>query len=111
MEQRLVYARSKLRRWERKQAFRDMVYNTAVMEIDMNVPGVLQGVLKKARRGRVDAARLVLELTDRHNPKGDSSAPSVVVHIDGIPRPQVRQEQLNPDVVYEEHEVQEVEDD
>ena len=110
MEQRMALARTKLRRWERRQLFRDEVYKHAVMEVDMNVPGVLQGVIKKARRGRVDAARLVLEVTGRHNPKGDTAAPAVIVHIDGIPRPQVRADEIGPDVVYEEHEVEEVDE-
>lgn len=91
MRVRVQQARRKLLKWERDPAFRDEVYKNAVVDVDMNLPGVLKGVVSKAKRGRVDAARLVLELTGRHNPKGDHAPPSVVVHIDGIPRPTVKQ--------------------
>lgn len=85
--ERVRYARNKLRKWERRQLFRDLVYTTAVQEVDVQLPLVLKGVTDKAKRGRVDAARLVLELTGRHNPKGEQAAPTVVIAIDGVPRP------------------------
>jgi hypothetical protein len=91
MEIRMQAARSKLRRWERLQHFRDYVYNHAVANVDMQIPMVLNGVVQRAIRGRVDAARLALEITGRHNPKGEQAAPTVVVAIDGIARPTVRQ--------------------
>lgn len=106
MEVRLAYARGKLRRWQRRQAFRDRIYKYAIDGVDMNIPGILQGVVKRAKRGRIDAARLALEVTGRHNPKGDAAAPSVVVHIDGIPRPGGTP--IQADVTYEEDEVEEV---
>jgi hypothetical protein len=87
LEQRLSQARAKLRRWEGDEKFRDMVYHRAVVEIDMATPGIIKGVIGKAKRGRVDAARFALELSGRHNPKGDSAPAQVVVAINGIPRP------------------------
>jgi hypothetical protein len=51
------------------------------------MPRILDGVTARAVRGRVDAARLALEITGRHNPKGEQNAPTVVVAIDGIARP------------------------
>lgn len=87
-EQRLSQARAKLRRWEQDEKFRDMIYRKAVVDLDLATPEILQGVAKKAKRGRVDAARLALELTGRHNPKGDTAATQVVVAINGVPRPQ-----------------------
>lgn len=87
LEQRLSQARSKLRRWERTKKFRDMVYNRAVVELDMSTPQILQGVSRKARQGRVDAARLALEVTGRHNPKGEQSPTQVAVVFTDVPRP------------------------
>lgn len=87
LEQRLSQARAKLRRWESDEKFRDMVYHRAVVEIDMATPGIIKGVIGKAKRGRVDAARFALELSGRHNPKGEQAATQVVVAINGIPRP------------------------
>lgn len=91
MDFRLARARRRLRYWEKNQAFRDAVYNSAAVNLDMQIPLVLQGVTQRAIRGRVDAARLALEVTGRHNPKGEQAAPTVVVAIDGIARPSVRQ--------------------
>lgn len=90
-EVRMQAARHKLRTWERNQAFRDYVYNHAVTNVDMATPAILNGVVQRAVRGRVDAARLALEITGRHNPKGDNAPPTVVVAIDGIARPTVKQ--------------------
>lgn len=84
--------RVRLRRWEETQWFRDAVYDSAMILTDMDIPRVLNGVRARARRGRTDAARLVLEVTGRHNPKGESSAPAVVqISFGGdVPRPQSR---------------------
>lgn len=87
IDQRMSHARSKLRRWESSQKFRDLIWDKTVVELDMAMPGVLKGVTAKARRGRVDAAKLVLEITGRHAPKGEGTAPNIVVAINGIPRP------------------------
>jgi len=90
-----------LRRWERKQAFRDHIYNVAITSVDMAMPAVLNGVVSRAVRGRVDAARLALEITGRHNPKGETNAPVVVVAIDGINRPQAPIQIADAEVVEE----------
>lgn len=87
LEQRLSQARNRLRNWERTESFRDMVYNLAVVKLDMGTPDVFKGLLKSGKKGRVDAARLILELTGRHNPKGDPTPPQIVVAINGMPRP------------------------
>lgn len=89
LEQQLIAARSKLRRWEADPKFRDMVYATAVVELDLKTPGILKGLASKAARGRVDAARLVLELTGRHAPKGETGSPNIVIAVNGVPRPQI----------------------
>ena len=87
LEQRLSQARGKLKRWEMNQPFRDLVYRHAVVELDMSTPAILKGIGRKARRGRVDAARLALELTGRHAPKGEQAPTTVQVVFAGIPRP------------------------
>lgn len=91
-EQRLSQARAKLRRWEHMDRFRDLIYHRAVVELDLDTPAILKGVASKAKRGRVDAARLALELTGRHTPKGEQAPAQVVVAINGIPRPQTQVE-------------------
>jgi len=101
MEFRLMRARKKLRIWEKNQAFRDLVYSTAITNVDMAMPAVLNGVVSRAVRGRVDAARLALEITGRHNPKGETNAPVVVVAIDGINRPQAPIQIADAEVVEE----------
>ena len=86
-EEQQSLARNKLRRWEKSQKFRDLLYQHAVVQLDLETPAILQGVAKVARRGRVDAARLALEVTGRHNPKGDDKPTEITVHIGNIPRP------------------------
>lgn len=86
-EEQESLARSKLRRWEQSDSFRDLVYKHAIVKADMEIPGILKGMSKKAR-GRVDAARLILEVTGRHNPKGETQAPNITVQIANIPRPE-----------------------
>jgi hypothetical protein len=87
MDFRMKRATRRLRLWEKNQVFRDRVYSGAITNVDMAVPSILNGIVGRARRGRVDAARLALEITGRHNPKGEQNAPVVVVAIDGIQRP------------------------
>ena len=99
-EQRLSQARTKLRNWEQSQAFRDMIYNLAVVKLDLQTPAILGGIAKKAKRGRVDAARLALEVTGRHNPKGEAAPTQIIVAIEGVPRPHVvRSSDTAPDEI------------
>lgn len=87
LEQRLSQARTRLRHWEQNQEFRDMIYRLAVVKLDLQTPAILGGIAKKAKRGRVDAARLALEITGRHNPKGDQQPTQVALVIQGVSRP------------------------
>jgi hypothetical protein len=87
LEQRLSQARTRLRGWEADQAFRDMIYNLAVVKLDLQTPAILGGIAKKAKKGRVDAARLALEITGRHNPKGDQVPTQIALVVEGVPRP------------------------
>jgi hypothetical protein len=87
-EQRLSNARRKLRGWERSKKFRDYIYQLGIISADIEIPDVFKGVIKQAKKGRVDAARLMLEVTGRHSTKGERGDTTVVVAFDGhIPRP------------------------
>lgn len=87
LEQRLSQARTKLRNWEAQEEFRNMIYRFATIKLDMATPSIFQALIKQGKKGRVDASRLVLELTGRHNPKGEQQPTQVVVAINGMPRP------------------------
>lgn len=100
---RMRRARAKLRAMEQDQAFRDMVWNNAVIKTDLASGEILDGIVAKAKRGRVDAARLAMEITRRHVPKGDQTAPNVVVSINGVPRPgQVEAQTIEGEVISED---------
>lgn len=85
------YAMRKLRTWEETQWFRDAVYDYTMYRMDMAIPQILHGQMKRARV-RTDAARLVLEVTGRHNPRGESNTPAVVnINLGSdLPRPSNR---------------------
>lgn len=84
-------AYSKLRRWMRKdREFRDLIFEQAVIKLDLSTPAILDGVAKKAKRGRVDAARFALEVTGRHTPNAQPVVTNVTVQVANIPRPQVK---------------------
>jgi hypothetical protein len=86
-EQRLSNARSKLKRWEQQDDFRNLVYKYAVVELDMDSPGILKAVAHSAKKGRVDAAKLALEITGRHS-KEDTPPTQVTIQIANLPRPE-----------------------
>lgn len=86
-EQMMAAARTKLKRWEMSQEFRDQVYRHAVVELDMSTPGILIGLASRARRGRVDAARLALEITGRHTKEDQAGSTNVTINLANVPRP------------------------
>lgn len=77
----------RLRKWEKSQEFRDLVWSQSLIKLDLQAPAILGGIAKKAVRGRVDAARLALEITGRHNPKGDAAPTQIAIVVNGVPRP------------------------
>jgi hypothetical protein len=87
-EQRLSTVNHRLRRWEYNQEFRDLVYRYAVVDLDMDTPAILVGLSRRAKRGRVDAARLALELTGRHSKDSDSAPVNVTVNLANVARPE-----------------------
>lgn len=87
-EKRHKHALRVLARWEMQESFRDLVWKHAVVKLDLETPAILHGISKKARQGRVDAARLSLEVTGRHVPKGDSHPTQILLQMGNIPRPE-----------------------
>jgi hypothetical protein len=65
----------KYRRRIRNMAYREQgrlkeaIAARAAGDLLMGVPGTVNAVVKRAHRGRMDAARTVLEATDVHNPR------------------------------------------
>jgi hypothetical protein len=83
----MSHVQNKLRRWEYSQEFRDLVYKYAVVDLDMDTPAILTGLARRAKRGRVDAARLALELTGRHSRENEANPVNVTVNLANVARP------------------------
>jgi len=81
------------------------------MLLDLESPAILRGVARKARQGRVDAARLALELNGRHSPHTDITPAKVNIVFGGIPRPQDVQVELEDPNVVDVDPDAEIEDD
>lgn len=79
--------RNQLRSYEKTQWFRDMVWDLAVVDLDMSTPQILRGVASKAKRGRVDAAKLALAIVGRYQDKANETPSAVTINLVGIPRP------------------------
>lgn len=87
-EQLLAQARKKLRNWERDDKFRALVYAQGLIKVDLASGVIMDGLVKKAKKGRVDASRLLFEMTGRHNPRGEAAPTQISVVIAGMPRPE-----------------------
>jgi hypothetical protein len=86
-KERLKRARNRIRTWHRRADFRDIIWDVAVQTVDASSPAMLKGLRKKAEAGRVDAAKLLLEITERYSPKGELAAANVQVVFSNLPRP------------------------
>lgn len=84
---RYRYALRKVRQWSETQWFRDMAFEAGIIQADLEAPAITRGLTAKAKRGRVDAAKMVLGLAGRYEEKGQPSAAQVNVLIQGVPRP------------------------
>jgi hypothetical protein len=82
-----MMARRKLTDWTQTEWFRDALYDAALMDVDLAMPAILRGVTNRAKRGRVDAARLALEVSGRHGKEGSMQPAVVNLNFSGIPRP------------------------
>jgi hypothetical protein len=90
--------RSKLRRMESTQWFRDALYEAAVVKTDLAIPQILEGVVKKAKRGRVDAAKLALSVSGRQvDSEGQVNVPISISFGGEVPRPYGQQAIAGPD--------------
>jgi hypothetical protein len=94
---RLKKARLRVLRWMRSQKFRDLLWEETMIGLDLDSPAIVQGVARKAKAGRVDAARLALELNGRHAPHTEVTPAQVNIVFGGLPRP--RRSLPNPDTI------------
>lgn len=98
-------AMRKLRRWQQSKAFRDLVWQFTLDRLDSRTPEIVDGVTDRAANGRVDAAKLALELSGRYSPKGHDQPTAVQIVVNGVPRPMathVQDEIVEGTVVSEE---------
>lgn len=88
VNQRMKRAVRVLRNLEARKWFRDLLWERAMINMDLRTPRIMAGVLRKAEEGRVDAAKLALSITGRYTEQGDVQATQVnVVFGAAIPRP------------------------
>jgi hypothetical protein len=86
-------ARHRLTKWEQTKEFRDLVWTHAVVKADLALPAVLQGVTSAAKKGRVDAAKLMLGVTDRYTEKSDVPTEVTISLTGTIPRPAIQSDE------------------
>jgi hypothetical protein len=84
------FALRKIRRWQKRKDFRDLVWQYSLERLDSRTPAILDGVANRATHGRVDAAKFALELSGRYTPKGQDTPTQVAIVVNGVPRPDVR---------------------
>jgi hypothetical protein len=87
MAKQHMLAMRKVRRWQRTKGFRDLVWQFTVERLDTRTPEILDGVADRAANGRVDAAKLALEVAGRYSPKGHDQPTAVQIVVNGVPRP------------------------
>lgn len=86
-KKRLKKARTRIRAWMASQKMRDLLWEYSVHGLDLKSPQILNGVARKAVAGRVDAAKLALEITGRHAPQAEVSPATINIQFGDIPRP------------------------
>ena len=82
-----MLAMRKLRRWQQTKAFRDLVWQYTVERLDSRTPEIVDGVADRAANGRVDAAKLALEIAGRYTPKALDQPTAVQIVVNSVPRP------------------------
>lgn len=85
---RVRIAIRKLKRLEKQQWFRDKLWEMAMIETDLGMVEVMKGITHEAKRGRVEAAKLVLDVTGRHTQSGDRAPANIQIHFNQLPRPE-----------------------
>jgi hypothetical protein len=86
-EKRMKKARTKIRKWMASAKMRDLLWEETMIGLDMDSPLIVRGISRKARAGRVDAARLALELNGRHAPHTEVTPAQINIQFGDIPRP------------------------
>jgi hypothetical protein len=72
------------------------VNGAAIMEL----PSIMDGVIRRAQRGRVDAAKLIFEMTGLHNPKVQHEhSGDIQITLASVPRPERVATELEAPVV------------
>lgn len=87
----LKKSRGTLRRWLMTNKMRDAVYEYGRTLLDLESTAIMRGISRKAKEGRVDAARLALELNGRHAPHTEEKPAQIVLAFGNVPRPEPRQ--------------------
>jgi hypothetical protein len=109
-DKRLKMSRTKIRHWMAGQKFRDLLWEESVIGLDLDSPRIVRGISRKAQAGRIDAARLALELNGRHAPQTEVTPARINIQFGDIPRP--RRSLDDPNVVdVDPDEIVEIEDD
>lgn len=103
-------SRSVIRKWLATEKMRNIIWQETLIQADLDSPQVVAAVGRKAKRGRIDAARLHLELTGRHAPNTEITPAQVNVVFTDLPRPTTEEEDDNT-VVGDADEVVDVEED
>lgn len=86
-QKRLKKARTRIRHWMSTQKMRDLLWQETMIGLDLATPAIVNGVKRKAAAGRIDAARLALELTGRHAPHAEVQPAQINIQFGDIPRP------------------------
>lgn len=86
-KRRLWKARARIRRWLSTQKMRDLLWEETMVGLDIDSPQIVRGIARKAKAGRVDAARLALELNGRHAPQAEVTPAQINIQFGNIPRP------------------------
>lgn len=90
-------ARSKLRQMEETQWFRDELFRRTVVKTDLAVPQIMEGIVSKAVRGDVPAAKFALEIGGRYDEKRDAPVAAITINFGAeIPRPENRNFRAEP---------------
>lgn len=90
-------ARARVRAVMVTQDFRDALWEWSLMGVDLAMPDITAGIIGKASAGRVDAARLAMEITGRHAPNSEVQPAAIQIVLQNVPRPAVSEEIVDGD--------------
>lgn len=80
---------NRIRKLQRtREDYRDFIYEQSLLRLEREIPDIFTGLTRKAKAGRVDAAKLILEVTGRHAPQTEVVPAHIHLNLTGVPRPQ-----------------------